>query len=399
MPRADVLPTFSVALGRAIVCAFSTGLIGVGLARFAYTPLLPAIINAHWFAASDAAYLGAANLAGYLVGALLGRPLSARSSVVGMLRGTMALATASFFACSYPEGFLWFFGWRFAAGFAGGVMMVLAAPTVLAHVPPARRGIAGGLIFMGVGAGIAASGTLIPFLLQFGLQQAWLGLGALSLLLTIVAWRGWPEGPIPQLQSTGHVHPPHLGSLRALYVEYALNAGGWVPHMLFLVDFVARGLGLGVEVGAQFWVAFGISATVGPILAGHLADRIGFRSALRLAFALEIFAIALLAFNVTSKPWLFLSSLIIGAFITGTVPLVLGRIHELLPHHPSEQKAAWSVATVAFALCQAAAAYAFSFIFARSGGDYQILFIIGTITMTLALAIDVGWAFREKAAR
>lgn len=399
MARADVLPTLSTAIGRAIVCAFCTGLIGIGLARFAYTPLLPAIVNAHWFAASDAAYLGAANLAGYLAGALLGRPLSARTSVVGLLRSMMVLATASFFACSYPAGFLWFFVWRFAAGFAGGAMMVLAAPTVLAHVPPARRGIAGGLIFMGVGAGIAASGTLIPFLLRFGVEQAWLGLGVLSLLLSVVAWRGWPEGPVPQLQQTGHVHPPHLGSLRALYVEYALNAGGWVPHMLFLVDFVARGLGLGVDVGAQFLVAFGISATVGPILAGHLADRIGFRSALRLAFALEIFAIALLAFNITSKPWLFLSSIIIGAFITGTVPLVLGRIHELLPHHPSEQKAAWSVATVAFALCQAAAAYAFSFIFAHSGGDYQILFIIGTIAMTLALAIDVGWAFREKAVR
>ena len=53
-------------------------LVGIGLARFAYTPLIPSLIEAHWFSASAVVYLGAANLAGYLVGALIGRPLAAR---------------------------------------------------------------------------------------------------------------------------------------------------------------------------------------------------------------------------------------------------------------------------------------------------------------------------------
>ncbi len=62
--------------------------------------------------------------------------------------------------------------------------MVLAAPTILPHVAPSRRGLVSGGIFMGVGFGIAASGTLVPLLLRSGLQQAWLGLGAAALLLT-----------------------------------------------------------------------------------------------------------------------------------------------------------------------------------------------------------------------
>ena len=44
-------------------------LVGIGLARFAYTPLIPALISAGWFSPSQAAYLGAANFAGYLAGA------------------------------------------------------------------------------------------------------------------------------------------------------------------------------------------------------------------------------------------------------------------------------------------------------------------------------------------
>ena len=83
------------------------------------------------------------------------------------------------------SSFAWFFVWRFAAGLAGGVLMVLAAPAVLPHVPPARRGLAGGAIFTGVGLGIAASGTLVPLLLRLGLVATWCGLGALALLLTV----------------------------------------------------------------------------------------------------------------------------------------------------------------------------------------------------------------------
>ena len=399
MTRADALPTSSPNISRAILCAFSSSLIGIGLARFAYTPLLPAVIDAHWFSPADAAYLGAANLAGYLAGALLGRTMLARWSLAGVIRAMMVLATVSFFACGYPLGFLWFFVWRFAAGFAGGVMTVLAAPAVLGHVPAARRGLAAGFIFTGVGVGIVASGTLIPLLLTFGLQQTWVGIGVLSFALTVVAWRGWPEGSLPQATPPGHVHAPRVWALRVLFVEYALNAGGWVPHMIFLVDFVARGLGRGVAVGAEFWVVFGISATVGPIISGHLGDRIGFRAALRTAFALEILALAVPALHVTNEFWLFVSCIIVGAFVTGTVTLVLGRIHELLPHHPAEQRAAWSVATVGFALCQAIAAYGFSFIFAHSGGDYQILFTIGAFAMTLALTLDFGSAQWERRSR
>ena len=44
-------------------------LVGLGLARFAYTPLIPALIAAKWFTPAEAVYLGAANLAGYLAGA------------------------------------------------------------------------------------------------------------------------------------------------------------------------------------------------------------------------------------------------------------------------------------------------------------------------------------------
>jgi predicted MFS family arabinose efflux permease len=302
---------------RGVLSAFCASLIGIGLARFAYSPLLPAIVGAHWFEPAVAAYLGAANLAGYLAGALLGRPISARIRVVTVLRAPMALATLAFFTCAFPLNFAWFFAWRFASGLAGGALMVLAAPTVLPSISPSRRGLAGGAIFMGVGAGIVASGTLVPLLLQLGLSAAWFGLGALSLLLMVIGWSGWPSVPLATAPVRHVAAPPPLPALRSLYVMYALNATGWVPHLIFLVDFVARGMGKGVQAGSEFWVLFGIAATVGPLAAGRLADRIGFRPTLRLAFLLEAGTVAIPALGLG---WvsLILSSVIMGSFVTGT---------------------------------------------------------------------------------
>jgi predicted MFS family arabinose efflux permease len=370
---------------RVTLAGLCATLVGIGLARFAYTPLLPVLITEGWFPAAQAAYLGAANLAGYLGGALCARPLARRGGAPRVLRGMMALVTVAFFACALPLSFAWFFLWRFAAGVAGGALMVLGAPTVLPHVPPARRGLAGGAIFTGVGLGIMASGTVVPLLLQAGLVETWCGLGVLSLLLTALAWGGWPATEPPPGAPR---RAPAAVPLLALYITYALNATGLVPHMVFLVDFAARGLGQGIHAGARYWVLFGLGAVVGPMLAGALADRIGFGPALRLALVIQAAAVALP--TVTADPlWLAVSSLVVGAAVPGVVPLVLGRVHELVPGDAEGQRAAWSVTTMAFALGQAAGAYGLSFLFA-SGRPYTTLFAVGAAALTLGLVIDLA---------
>lgn len=380
---------------RVTLSGLCASLVGIGLARFAYTPLIPALIAAEWFTPSQSAYLGAANLAGYLAGALLGRPTAARAPVGAVLRTMMVLATAAFFACAFPLSFAWFFVWRFAAGVSGGALMVLAAPSVLPHVAPSRRGIAGGIIFTGVGLGIAASGTLVPLFLRLGLFEAWCGLGAISIVLTAISWGGWPHE-----RALGNTAPKSLRAaparplLKALYVEYALNAVGLVPHMVFLVDFIARDLGRGLDVGARYWIIFGIGATAGPLLAGLIADRIGFRGALRLAFVAQAAMVGMLV-AATGPTALIASSIVVGAMVPGIVPLVLGRIHEIVPGAQA-RGAAWSLCTTAFAVGQAAAAYGFAYIFERTDGVYQVLFALGAGALLLAVIVDLAAAAMDR---
>ena len=381
---------------RGTLSALCAILVGIGLARFAYTPLIPALVEARWFAPSEAAYLGAANLAGYLAGALAGRALAERIAVPALLRGTMLLASLSFLACAAPLPFLWFLLWRFVSGFTGAVLMVVAAPAVLPCVAPERRGLAGGAIFAAVGLGIAASGTLVPLLLDGGLARTWIGLGLVSLALTFAAWGGWPRErtmPAAPARASSRADP----RLKALYVEYALDAVGSVPHMVFLVDFIARGLQRGVAIGAWHWVLFGAGACAGPVLAGFLGDRIGFGPALRVAFAVKALCVVCLALSGDAAA-LAISSVVVAAFLPGNVALILGRVRELSRDEP-EAQTGWTYATLAYAIGQAGAASAMSFLFARTG-SYALLFGLAAAAIAAALAIDlVAARLREPSYR
>jgi predicted MFS family arabinose efflux permease len=395
--RSTISPTATAAQDAlpasvAIFAGLSASLVAIGLARFAYTPLIPPLIEAHWFGASDVVYLGAANFAGYFAGALSGRRLGTRFSNRAMLRLMMALAAISFAACAVPVSLAWYFGWRLVSGFAGAVVMVLVAQTILPTVAPERRGLASGAIFMGIGAGIVASGTLVPLLLGFGVAATWLGLAAVSALLAALTWRAWP--------AHAHVAPPDgagtrmPASVRLLYAAYAAVAVGLLGAAVFLVDYVARGLGRGTAAGAVYWIVYGAGALSGPVLYGLVADRIGFGRALRLGLALSGAAALALAF-VAQPAALAAASVLLGAFTPGVVTQIIGRLHELLPGDSHAQHAAWGHSTTMFALFQALAGYAFSFLFAHSGGRHHVVFVASALAFGAALLLEWASAVRR----
>ncbi|WP_260463888.1 MFS transporter [Burkholderia sp. Bp8963] len=73
---------------RALFAAFAGlcgSLVAIGLARFAYTPLIPSMILAHWFSSSQTVTLGAANFAGYALVFLCGAGALALAFVTDFL--------------------------------------------------------------------------------------------------------------------------------------------------------------------------------------------------------------------------------------------------------------------------------------------------------------------------
>src|SRR5471032_1762756 len=82
-------------------------LVGVGIGRFSYTPLIPFLIAGGVLSEAEAAYLGAGGVLGYLLGAALAARIAARLGMTAAVRVAFALAALSLAACIPQLGFWW----------------------------------------------------------------------------------------------------------------------------------------------------------------------------------------------------------------------------------------------------------------------------------------------------
>lgn len=363
--------------GAGAICA------GIGLARFAYVPLFPAMVGAGWVDGGGGGLLGAANLAGYLLGVMGGRGLAARVGVPRTLDAGMGLAALSFLACALPGGLAWFGLWRGLAGVAGGLLMALSGPAVQASVPPAARGTAGGIVMAGAGSGVVAAGLLVPALLQGGLPLAWMGLALGTAVLWALLRRWWPDPVMPAALAAGEAVPRAL----RLLLAYALSGAGMVAPMVYLADLAVRGRGLPIAAGAAVWALFGLGAMAGTLTGGRVAGRIGGRRALPAWMAVQV-----LALGAALLPWwpaLLLAGPLGGFAGIGATAVTLAAARDLAG---VQAGVVWIRATASYAVAQAGIAFALAALFAATGDSHAAVFGAGLAFSAAALA--VAWSGR-----
>ncbi|WP_137179758.1 YbfB/YjiJ family MFS transporter [Roseomonas sp. AR75] len=358
-------------------------LAGVGLARFAYVPLFPAMVAAGWVDGGEAGLLGAGNFAGYLLGVLAGRRLAARIGVPRALDAGMALAVAAFAACAWQGGLFWLFAWRALAGTAGGVLMALAGPSAQASVPPERRGVASGIVMTGVGLGVVSGGLAMPLLLRGGVEAAWAGLALAAALVWWAARRHWPDPPALPAEETRSTVPRAGGLLLA----YALSGAGMVAPMVYLSDLAVRGRGMPIEAGAAVWIGFGIGALLGTLLGGRLAARLGGQRALLAWMAVQV--VALGAALVPAWPVLALAGPLSGFAGVGATAVTLLAAREVAG---AQAGVLWVRATAAYAVAQVGFAFGLAALFAATGDSHAAVFGVGLALSIAAFAVALrGW--------
>lgn len=357
-------------------------LAGIGVARFAYTPLIPALVQQHWFDASAAAYLGAANLLGYLLGALGAHRVSERYGARPIMAVAFVAITLSFVLCARPAPFAWFFVWRLVSGVAGAALVVVGPSIALTSVSASRRAVVAPLVFMGIGLGALLSALVTPWLLHVGLSATWLALGALCLTATVIGDRAMARLPAPPESASGGqatMSTTARAAVVLVIVAYALDAAGYVPHTVFWVDYLAREVGLGIQAASLQWALFGVGAVMGPFLVGLMVTRLGWHRSLATGFTVKTLAVALPLVTL-ALPGRCASSLLVGAMVPGIVTLTSGRLAELVG--PESHKRIWGRATAAFAAAQAFAGYGMSGLYAAID-SYRPLFVIGAVVLLL----------------
>ncbi len=386
-----------------LLTGFMATLSGVGLARFAYTALMPQMVHAGWFSGEQVAYLGAANLLGYLIGALAAAPLAERLGALRVLLWCWVALALSFAACAWPLPMPWFFAWRCISGIGGAILMVLGPSVALAATPVQRRAALGPLMFCGIGAGALLSATLIPLLARQSLGAVWWALAAVCAWAGWLGWRHVRRLPVPApIAITPHAPPARAAPLWTLPVvlvmlAYMTDAFGFVPHTVFWVDYLARELQLGDAYASTQWAVFGLGAIAGPLVASLCATRFGWWGTTTGAYAVKTLAIAMPLFWVGFAGHA-TSSFLVGALSPGMAAITSGYLMQLIG--PVQHKRMWGYATAAFALMQAVSGYFMAWSYAGLG-SYQRLFVIGSVSLllgTLMIAASRASARRQAAA-
>ncbi len=358
----------------------------MGLGRFSYSPLIPALIEAGHLSAWEAGAIGASNFTGYLAGALAAPAMRMRWGEATTMRISLLTGLIALFACVLPWGFEWLVFWRALLGAVVGVMMIYCLAIATRYAPPGKLGAATGIVYTGVGIGILLSGSLVPWLLQFSIASAWTGTGLIGVSAFLIALWGWQalDRHKENGAATASPHPKIKWNftVSGLIATRVLFSIGLIPHTIYWVDYLVRGLGNDIEFGGLHWVLFGLGAIGGTYLWGRLADRIGFRAGLALAFAAVASGIALPVLN--SVGWaLVFSSLVVGAQ-PGLTAIMSGRFHQLMG--PDGMAPVWRMSALISTVLQAIAAYGYVTIFDLAG-SYVPIFLTGSASMALGTVI------------
>ncbi|HEY7599396.1 MAG TPA: YbfB/YjiJ family MFS transporter, partial [Candidatus Limnocylindrales bacterium] len=259
--------------------------VGMGIGRFSYTAMVPALVEAGSLSAVEAGNVGMLNLFGFMAGAALSARLLRHAAARHVLAVAIIVACVALAASAAPWGFAWLGAWRGLLGIATGIIMVLSLALIAATAPERQRPVAASYVFAGVGLGVLSSGTLVPLLLSYGLAAAWSGLALAGLVGLGVAIWGWSAAPeLPAAPTHEAATPIAWRLLAGLLVAHACFSLGIVPHTLYWVDFIVRGLNEGMAAGGLHWSLVGVFSVLGPWIAARLALGIGAKWALIVGF-------------------------------------------------------------------------------------------------------------------
>ncbi|WP_372397686.1 YbfB/YjiJ family MFS transporter [Azospirillum sp. HJ39] len=316
--------------------------IAMGVARFAFTPILPAMQAATGLGTDGAGLLASLNYLGYFVGALAAGlvPHGARRTAVFRLSLLLSVATTAAMGLDLGDAGQAMPVWlvlRFLSGLSSAGIFILGIAMVLDTLSRGGGERLAGWLYTGVGLGIASSGLFVALAGgRLGWAGDWLALGAICAVLGLLPGL-WVTDPPPRhsASAAGEASArPASGPARAggglsaplllLTLAYFLEGGGYIVSATFLVSILKTDPGT-AAVGEAAWMVAGLGAIGAGVFWAAVARRTNSWWALILAHLTQAATILL---PMTGSPTVAVASaLLFGATFVGIVSqaFALGR--------------------------------------------------------------------------
>lgn len=267
----------------------------IGLARFAYTPLLPSLQAQTGLNDANAGVLAAINYAGYMSGAIAVAWIddvrwrhwlySTGLWVALLITALMAVA---------PSFEIWAVS-RFVGGLCGAAGMLLGSGLVLGWLMRNGQRPELGLHFVGIGLGIVVSaiGAWGLSAIWPNWDAQWFAFAGIGLIFLWPAWSWRPPVPevLPLSMSATNAQPViPTRWLWTMLVSYFAAGWGFVISATFTVAIVEREPLLAGQ-GHLAWAMVGLAAMPAVFVWDRVARLVGDKQALLIAFALQTLSV------------------------------------------------------------------------------------------------------------
>ncbi len=288
----------------------------LGLARFGYTMVLPAMQTGLKMDNTQAGALATANLIGYLALSVIGGALAARYGPRAVIAGGLSLAGVGMVFTGLANGFVAAATWRALTGIGSGASNVPVMGLLAAWFARQRRGLAAGIAVAGSSLGLMVVGPLVPRVLsdhgEGGWRVCWYIYGGITLVLAIGAFallKNRPSdsglkplgagtadpapGPRAKRLQWGSVYrSPIVWHLGLVYVAFGFS---YIIYMTFFTKVLIAEGGYTRGAAGRLFMTMGWFSLLCGLIWGTVSDRIGRKRALIIVYLIHTAAFSLFA--------------------------------------------------------------------------------------------------------
>ena len=362
-------------------------MVAMGIGRFAFTPILPLMLDHRLFSEAGAGYLAASNNLGYLLGAFVLTLIQIKNRSLVLLIGLL-VSMATTWGMGETHNLDVWLSFRFLSGFASAGVFVIASSLVLERLTQVQAGV----FYGGVGIGILLAGIAVPLLGDW--VQAWKGLGVISLILGLASWLSLREAHAESGKTSvprGH-HPAVVRRILIwLMVAYGLEGLGYVVTGTYLVAF-AKTISDIPHIASLSWILVGLAGAPSCIVWSMLATRWGKKRMLTAAMLLQSVGIVIVL--VPSTATLVIGAVLFGGTFMGITTLSVGYAKEL---YPQNNRKIIGLLTTFFSLGQIIGPLAAGLLIAGNGGYFAALVGAAVVVFLGAIGLPLGIGRRDQA--
>ena len=309
--------------------------IGVGVARFSFTSLLPSMLSTDALSLTFAGVLASMNYAGYLAGSIFAIFIKDINTKIKYFRLGVILCVLSTVVMGITTNEVFWLLGRVIAGFGSAMLLVVGAAIVMTKLNFEDKTKAMGIYFSGIGIALVSSDIISRYVLSFSSwENSWIVLTFCALFLAF-----YPLYILSfdkEISQKNEKHPFNKALFSpfvlVLIVAYFTEGVGFVIQGTFLPTILKSIEGL-ETVASLSWLLVGLSGIPSSIIWMRLAHKYGSINIIIIAMSLQI--IGILIPTLTTNMYLNLfCGILYGATFVGLVALFMNLGGKLAGKNP-----------------------------------------------------------------